>query len=58
MNRPLSNEFSRYYEPIQQGQVRGMRPKQRINIKRRKKTGERSKKAGRKKVPTFTTQKG
>ena len=57
MNRPLSNEFSRYYEPIQQGQVRGMRPKQRINIKRRKKTGERSKKAGRKKVPTFTTHR-
>ena len=50
MNRPLSNEFSRYYEPIQQGQVRGMRPKQGINIKRRKKTGARSKKAGRKKV--------
>lgn len=57
MNRPLSNEFSRYYEPIQQGQVRGMRPKQGINIKRRKKTGARSKKAGRKKVQTFTTHR-
>ena len=54
MNRPPSNEFSRYYEPIQKGQVRGMRPKRGIKIKRRKKTGT---KARRKKVPTFTTSR-